>query len=137
MKFSIFTTAVVAALTGMAVAGELKIEVLTEVPEADCQRKTKTGDNVIMQYKGMLTDDSVFDKSYGRGPFEFQLGAGRVIKGWDQGLLDMCIGEKRKLTIPPELGYGERGFPPVIPANSVLIFEVELEGIKGYKKDEL
>lgn len=72
-------------------------------------------------YRGTLQDGSQFDASYDRGsPLDFQLGAGQVIQGWDQGLLDMAVGEKRKLTIPPEMGYGARGFPPVIPANAVL-----------------
>ena len=72
-------------------------------------------------YRGTLADGSQFDASYDRGkPLDFTLGAGQVIKGWDQGLLDMAIGEKRKLTIPPEMGYGARGFPPVIPANAEL-----------------
>jgi len=88
-----------------------------------------------MHYKGTLAKDgSKFDASYDRGtPFKFQLGQGRVIKGWDQGLLDMCIGEKRTLTIPPSLGYGSRGMGP-IPAESTLIFETELVGIAGVPK---
>lgn len=78
-----------------------------------------------------------FDASYNRGqPLSFPVGSGRVIKGWDQGLLDMCPGEKRKLTIQPEWAYGSKGIGP-IPGNSVLIFETELVGIKGVPKDEL
>lgn len=76
-----------------------------------------------MHYKGTLPDDGgkKFDASYDRGqPLSFKLGAGQVIKGWDEGLMGMVVGEKRTLTIPPEMGYGARGFPPVIPANSVL-----------------
>ena len=68
-----------------------------------------------MHYTGLLESGKQFDSSIGRGPFDFQLGAGQVIKGWDQGLLDMCIGEKRTLTIPSDLGYGSRGAGGVIP----------------------
>lgn len=83
-----------------------------------------------MHYVGTLTDGSKFDSSRDRGsPFQFRLGAGQVIKGWDQGVAGMKVGGLRKLTIPPELGYGARGFPPVIPGNSTLVFEVELLGV--------
>jgi FKBP-type peptidyl-prolyl cis-trans isomerase len=89
------------------------------------------GRTVSVHYTGTLTNGEKFDSSLDRGrPFEFTLGAGRVIKGWEQGVLGMKVGGKRKLTIPPELGYGARGFPPVIPANSTLVFEIELLGVK-------
>lgn len=90
-----------------------------------------------MHYRGTLStpEGEPFDASYDRGtPLTFQLGAGRVIKGWELGLLDMCIGEKRRLTIPPELGYGERSMGP-IPAGSTLVFETELVGIKGVESE--
>ncbi|XP_044354628.1 peptidyl-prolyl cis-trans isomerase FKBP15-2-like [Triticum aestivum] len=83
--------------------------------------------------KGTLTDGSVFDSSYdNRGdPFEFTLGNGQVIKGWDQGLLVMCVGEKRKLRIPAKMGYGERGSPPKIPGGATLVFDTELIAVNG------
>ena len=91
----------------------------------------ESGNSVSVHYTGTLPDGSKFDSSLDRGrPFEFTLGEGRVIKGWEQGVLGMKVGGKRKLQIPPELAYGARGFPPVIPANATLHFEIELLAVR-------
>jgi FKBP-type peptidyl-prolyl cis-trans isomerase len=108
-------------------AGELVIE---EVKQG-AGTEARSGTTVTVHYVGTLTNGNKFDSSRDRGEgFTFRLGAGQVIKGWDQGVAGMKIGQVRKLTIPPHLAYGERGFPPVIPPNSTLVFEVELLGVK-------
>ncbi|MFZ5477035.1 MAG: FKBP-type peptidyl-prolyl cis-trans isomerase [Myxococcota bacterium] len=89
--------------------------------------EAKSGARVDVHYVGTLTDGKKFDSSRDRGqPFAFKLGAGQVIQGWDRGVAGMKVGGKRKLTIPPHLGYGDRGFPGAIPPRATLIFEVEL-----------
>ena len=89
------------------------------------------GEVVSVNYRGTLANGKEFDSSYGRGPFSFPLGAGRVIQGWDEGVAGMKVGGKRKLVIPPDLAYGERGAGGVIPANATLTFEVELLKVGG------
>lgn len=103
--------------------GELQIEEIKVGTGAEAA----SGQKVTVHYVGTLTNGSKFDSSRDRGKgFSFQLGAGQVIKGWDKGVAGMKIGGMRKLTIPPEMAYGDRGFPPVIPPGSTLVFEVEL-----------
>ena len=94
-------------------------------------QEAKAGDHVSVHYVGTLPDGTEFDSSRKHGqPFEFQLGRGRVIKGWDQGVPGMKVGGRRKLTIPPSLGYGARGAGNLIPPNATLLFDVELLSIK-------
>jgi FKBP-type peptidyl-prolyl cis-trans isomerase len=91
----------------------------------------KSGDTIVINYKGTLVDGTQFDSSYDRGqPFETQIGVGRVIAGWDEGVIGMQVGGKRKLTIPADKAYGAQGMPGTIPPNSPLIFELELITIK-------
>ena len=105
-------------------------DLIIETTRAGTGAEAKAGDNVTVHYVGTLTDGKKFDSSRDRGKgFQFQLGAGRVIKGWDQGVAGMKVGEVRKLTIPPHLAYGDKGFPGAIPPNSTLVFEVELLGV--------
>ena len=104
-------------------SANLKIETITEGNGAIAS----TGKRVSVHYKGVLTDGDVFDTSRPHNkPFSFEIGAGQVISGWEQGVSGMKVGELRKLTIPPELGYGARGVGDAIPPNATLIFEIEL-----------
>jgi len=105
----------------------MKVEIIKE----GSGETAKSGDLVTVNYTGTLTNGTKFDSSInpGREPFQFTLGQNKVIQGWELGVLGMKIGEKRKLTIPPELGYGSQAVGGVIPANSTLIFEIDLLGL--------
>jgi FKBP-type peptidyl-prolyl cis-trans isomerase len=106
---------------------ELKVEDL----QAGTGPAAKSGQSVIVHYVGTLTNGQKFDSSRDRGKgFQFVLGGGNVIRGWDEGVVGMQVGTLRKLTIPPHMAYGARGYPPVIPPSSTLVFEVELLEIK-------
>lgn len=106
-----------------------KLETIDE--KVGTGKEAKAGDTVRVHYTGTLMDGTKFDSSRDKGdPFEFKLGAGMVIKGWDEGVAGMKVGGKRKLVIPPELGYGANGSPPKIPANAGLKFDVELMEVK-------
>ena len=99
--------------------------------KAGAGAEAKTGTTVSVHYAGTLLNGTKFDSSYDRGqPFSFTLGEGRVIQGWDSGVVGMKVGGKRKLTIPPDLAYGAQSPSPLIPANSTLVFEIELLGVK-------
>jgi FKBP-type peptidyl-prolyl cis-trans isomerase len=105
----------------------LQIEDITVGTGAEATK----GRMVSVHYVGTLVDGTKFDSSRDRAePFGFKLGAGMVIQGWDQGVAGMKVGGKRKLTIPSDLGYGDRGYPGVIPPKATLLFEVELLGVK-------
>ena len=91
----------------------------------------ETGKVAMVHYTGWLTDGTKFDSSLDHGePLQFRIGEGRVIQGWEKGVLGMRVGGKRRLVIPAPLGYGDRGYPPVIPGNATLVFEIELLGLQ-------
>jgi len=128
MKLCLF----LAASVSLVLANEeirpsgLKIEHVSR-PDA-CEKTAENGNQLTMHYTGTLqSDGSKFDSSVDRNePFKFQLGVGQVIKGWDEGIVGMCVGEKRKLTVPPELAYGDQGAGDVIPGGATLVFDIEL-----------
>jgi peptidylprolyl isomerase len=102
---------------------------ITEI-EVGTGDEATAGQTVVVNYRGSLENGTEFDSSYGRGPFSFPLGAGRAIKGWEEGVAGMKVGGKRNLVIPPDLAYGKRGAGGVIPPNATLLFEVELLDVK-------
>jgi FKBP-type peptidyl-prolyl cis-trans isomerase len=106
---------------------KMEAKIQTEVLKQGKGSVAENGNVVVVKYEGKLEDGTIFDSS---SSFEFTLGAGEVIKGWDQGILSMRVGEKRKLFVPSKLGYGKRGSPPEIPPNADLHFEVMLKEIK-------
>ncbi|ANB13192.1 peptidylprolyl isomerase family protein FPR2 [Sugiyamaella lignohabitans] len=130
LQLGLVLTGLLAVVAGAEQQEKLRIGILKRVD--GCTRKARSGDLVEVHYTGKLADGTVFDSSVERGqPIEFPLGVGRVIQGWDQGILGMCVGEKRKLTIPPHLGYGEHGAGGAIPPHATLIFTTELVSING------
>jgi len=115
-------------------ASGIRYQVLSSAPKEAI--KPKSGQKVIVQYTGWLDDNDQpgqkFDSSYDRNePFSFNVGKGQVIKGWDESVLDMKVGEKRRVIIPPALAYGSRGVRNIIPPNSTLIFDIELLEVKS------
>ncbi|XP_057309974.1 uncharacterized protein LOC130647975 [Hydractinia symbiolongicarpus] len=108
------------------------LEIIVEEKPELCDDFARIGDLVYVDYTGMLRDGRVFDSSMhdGRSPLKFQLGAGTLIKGWERGIQGMCVGEKRKLVIPPHLGYGSQGVDGVIPPDSTLLFQVHLMNLE-------
>lgn len=135
MRLHIFVLLAVAFAYCVVAKPSIKATIL-EKPEA-CTVKAEKGDQVKVHYRGTLEDGKQFDASYDRNqPFDFVVGAGQVIKGWEIGVKGMCVGEKRKLVIPPQLGYGDRGAGGVIPGGATLIFEVELLEIPGKTRNK-
>ncbi|CAB4255226.1 similar to Saccharomyces cerevisiae YDR519W FPR2 Membrane-bound peptidyl-prolyl cis-trans isomerase (PPIase), binds to the drugs FK506 and rapamycin [Maudiozyma barnettii] len=125
------TNLLFAAFASCVMAGdltELEIDITKKIPVTACKVKAVSGDSVSVHYVGkFLSNDEIFDSSYDRNsPITFKLGAGQVIKGWDQGILGMCVGEERTIRIPSNLAYGARGVPGVIPADADMVFDVKL-----------
>lgn len=138
-KILVVALIALAGVTGAWATGASKGATVKTAPDGLKMEDVKVGTGaeavagrtVSVHYTGMLTDGKKFDSSLDRGkPFEFPLGAGRVIKGWDEGVAGMKVGGKRKLTIPSQLAYGDQGVPGTIPPKATLVFDVELLGVK-------
>ncbi|CAI9300852.1 unnamed protein product [Lactuca saligna] len=134
---SVLLLLIAATLVSAKKSGDVtELQIGVKFKPASCEIQAHKGDRVKVHYRGKLTDGTVFDSSFERGdPIEFELGSGQVIKGWDQGLLGMCVGEKRKLKIPSKLGYGDQGSPPTIPGGATLIFDTELVAVNDKGSD--
>jgi len=127
MKLLVLMVGVAGVLAGDVKETEsgLKVEYLSK-PDS-CEKVARNGDMLSIHYVGTLESGAKFDSSYDRNePFKFQVGVGQVIKGWEEGTVGMCVGEKRRLIVPPELGYGDQGAGDIIPGGATLYFEVEL-----------
>ncbi|EMF10278.1 FKBP-type peptidyl-prolyl cis-trans isomerase Fkh1 [Sphaerulina musiva SO2202] len=103
------------------------------IKEGDGTTIAKSGDDIVMEYTGTLEDGKQFDSSRGRAPFAVKIGTGRVIRGWEEGIPGMSLGERAKLTITGDYAYGKQGYPGLIPPNATLIFDVELVAVNGKK----
>ncbi|KAJ7696600.1 hypothetical protein B0H17DRAFT_1053840 [Mycena rosella] len=131
MRVATWLSSLLFAVVVLAADPPTELQIDTTFMPEDCPAKAAKGDSIQVHYTGTLFTTGVkFDSSLDRGsPLPLTLGVGQVIKGWDEGLLGMCKGEKRTLTIPSGMAYGSRGFGSVIPANSALVFTVELVGL--------
>ncbi|RDB16939.1 hypothetical protein Hypma_002560 [Hypsizygus marmoreus] len=132
--FSCFLFAVVV----VAKEQPTELQIDTTYKPAECPETAQSGDSIQVHYTGTLFDDGKkFDSSHDRNsPLPLTLGIGQVIRGWDEGLVGMCLNEKRTITIPPSMAYGSRGAGGVIPPNAALVFDVELVGLEKSKKSQ-
>ena len=140
MRFLKLIFVVMVALAMVAEGARLeKLRIGVTKRAETCEQKARKGDMLSVHYTGKLRETGkVFDSSVERGrPFDFKLGVGQVIRGWDEGVVGMCVGEKRRLGIPAAMAYGERGAGADIPPDSDLVFDVELVAIKNRPRDEM